>query len=245
MTEIATVVIDNLTPGLAARLSALTSSGANQFDPVRFRYIESMVQRAAQQPKNIGHLLESKVLAALTDYQSSFAQAQADATAVIAEIQTRFPDDHARAQALFEACQFKGLTRLRARLERASKPDALVELGNLLMQDRPAGGDSQQQACFDDIVKQQELDIVNSLSPHQEDSLGELRSIGGFRKAQAKLNADKLVTRAIAECPDDCGPLNPHMLAIRSLSVMRDISPQYLNRFVTYIDNFLWLEQVE
>jgi hypothetical protein len=35
------------------------------------------------------------------------------------------------------------------------------------------------------------------------------------------------------------------MLAIRSLSTMQDISPAYLNRFISYVDTLFWLEQAD
>jgi hypothetical protein len=35
------------------------------------------------------------------------------------------------------------------------------------------------------------------------------------------------------------------MLATRSLSAMRRLSPEYLSRFVSYIDTLLWLQCAE
>ena len=58
-----------------------------------------------------------------------------------------------------------------------------------------------------------------------------------------KLNADKLVTQSIKHAPENAGPLNPQMLVIHSLATMRDLSPHYMSRFVSYIDTLMWLEQ--
>ncbi|MEC8427979.1 MAG: DUF2894 domain-containing protein, partial [Pseudomonadota bacterium] len=71
----------------------------------------------------------------------------------------------------------------------------------------------------------------------------ELRALTPLRESWAKLNAEKLVMRSINEGPENAGPLNPHYLAIRSLSNMRDLSPHYLNRFVAYMETLLWLEK--
>ena len=60
-----------------------------------------------------------------------------------------------------------------------------------------------------------------------------------------ELNADKVVNQALAEVPESAGPLNPQRLATRSLETMRDLSPHYLSRFVSYIDTLFWLEQAE
>jgi hypothetical protein len=64
-----------------------------------------------------------------------------------------------------------------------------------------------------------------------------------FRKTWSKLYSDRLVARAMKERPENAGPLNSEMLATRSLFIMRQLSPSYLNRFVSYIDTLLWLER--
>ncbi len=44
--------------------------------------------------------------------------------------------------------------------------------------------------------------------------------------------------------PENAGPLNSHHLVHRSLLLMRDLSPEYLNRFMTYVDTLLWVDQL-
>ena len=68
-------------------------------------------------------------------------------------------------------------------------------------------------------------------------------SVQQFREALAKRAYDKLATRAISEGPEAPGPLNPQALVIRTLAALRELSPDYLNRFVSYADTLLWLEQ--
>ena len=71
----------------------------------------------------------------------------------------------------------------------------------------------------------------------------ELRSLAPFRKTLAALATDQLVAREQRGGPADSGPLNPQMLAIRSLESMQALSPQYLARFVTYLDALFWLDR--
>ena len=60
------------------------------------------------------------------------------------------------------------------------------------------------------------------------------------------MGTSTLGTRRERIClPQNPGPLNPQMLAIKSLSTMRELSPDYLNRFVSYVDTLLWLERSE
>ena len=63
-----------------------------------------------------------------------------------------------------------------------------------------------------------------------------------FRKQLGKISVQKQVTQAIAQAPQNAGPINSHMLVLRSLGLMRDLSPDYLNRFMSYVDTLLILE---
>lgn len=73
----------------------------------------------------------------------------------------------------------------------------------------------------------------------------ELKSIRYFRETWSKLSVDKQLAQAIAQGPENAGPLNSHQLVLRSLAVMRDIAPNYLNRFMSYADTLLWLDQAD
>ena len=75
-------------------------------------------------------------------------------------------------------------------------------------------------------------------------SPGELKTLRYFRSTWSKLSADRRLTQSLAKMPQNAGPLNSHHLVHRSLMLMRDLSPEYLNRFMSYVDALLWLEQV-
>jgi hypothetical protein len=99
-------------------------------------------------------------------------------------------------------------------------------------------------------------DLVRSIAHHAPepgaatsgDTSGtrtELKSVRQFRNTWSKLSADKQVAKALVQAPKNAGPINSHMLVLRSLALMREISPDYLNRFMTYADSLLCLEQHE
>jgi hypothetical protein len=71
----------------------------------------------------------------------------------------------------------------------------------------------------------------------------ELKSVRQFRNTWSKLSADKQLNLALAQAPKNAGPINSHMLVLRSLALMREAAPDYLNRFVSYADTLLCLEQ--
>ena len=45
----------------------------------------------------------------------------------------------------------------------------------------------------------------------------------------------------MASGPQNAGPINPHMLVLRALGLLREISPDYLNRFMVHLDTLLCL----
>jgi len=72
---------------------------------------------------------------------------------------------------------------------------------------------------------------------------GESPRVQQFRKTLSKLSVQKQVSHAIAQAPQNAGPINSHMLVLRSLGLMRELSPDYLNRFMAYVDTLLCLEE--
>lgn len=71
---------------------------------------------------------------------------------------------------------------------------------------------------------------------------GELKSVREFKRTVAKQQAQDQVLRAVEMGPENAGPLNSHMLVLRSLSLMRELSPDYLQRFLSHAGALLWLD---
>lgn len=63
-----------------------------------------------------------------------------------------------------------------------------------------------------------------------------------FRKQLGQIRVQTQVAQAIAQAPLNAGPINSHMLVLRSLCLMREASPDYLGRFMAYLDTLLCLE---
>jgi hypothetical protein len=64
-----------------------------------------------------------------------------------------------------------------------------------------------------------------------------------FKKQLGQISVQKQVRQAIAQAPQNAGPINSHMLVLRSLGLMRDASPDYLNRFMAHVDTLLRLDE--
>lgn len=105
---------------------------------------------------------------------------------------------------------------------------ALAELIDHIARHAPALGDG---AAANDVVP--------GLAPAPE-----LKTLRYFKSTWSRLSADRRLTQSLAKVPENAGPLNSHHLVHRSLLLMRDLSPEYLNRFMTYVDTLLWVDQV-
>jgi hypothetical protein len=70
----------------------------------------------------------------------------------------------------------------------------------------------------------------------------EMKSVQRFRETWSRISAVDQVDKAIVRGPENAGPLNSHMLVLRSLGLMREISPDYLRRFLGQVETLLWLE---
>lgn len=71
----------------------------------------------------------------------------------------------------------------------------------------------------------------------------ELRSAQAFRETWSRICAEDDVAQAVQRGPENAGPLNSHMLVLRTLGLMHGLSPDYLRRFMAHADTLLWLDE--
>lgn len=65
-----------------------------------------------------------------------------------------------------------------------------------------------------------------------------------FRKIWAGLRTENQLRQSLGQVPQNAGPLNSNSLVHRSLSLMRELSPGYLQHFLSYVDTLSWMEQL-
>lgn len=70
-------------------------------------------------------------------------------------------------------------------------------------------------------------------------------TLGYLRTTWSRLSADRRLTQSLAKVPENAGPLNSQHLVHRSLTLMRELSPEYLHHFMAHVDALLWLEQTD
>ncbi|MGA8392635.1 MAG: DUF2894 domain-containing protein, partial [Burkholderiaceae bacterium] len=79
--------------------------------------------------------------------------------------------------------------------------------------------------------------------PGDSDARPDLASVRRFRETWQRITAEDQVAEAVERGPANAGPLNSHRLALRTLGLLRDLSPDYLRRFLSHVETLQWLEQ--
>jgi len=67
-------------------------------------------------------------------------------------------------------------------------------------------------------------------------------ALDGLRRASVGARARSQLRQALEQAPQDAGPLNSAQLVHRALVLMRDVSPDYLQAFMGYVDALAWLD---
>ncbi len=85
---------------------------------------------------------------------------------------------------------------------------------------------------------------ANTAKPAQHaPASGELKTVRYFRSTWSRLRVDQQMSQALAGVPDQAGPLNTQRLLHQALTLMRQASPDYTQRFMSQVEALLWLEQ--
>ena len=211
---------------LLQQVAELRESGADRFDPVRFRYIEALAQRAHSAREPLGEQLTEKSAQALQTYLGARAEACAA---------------NEQSKVLLPSSTVTALAALRRDLNagQATPLSAISDFEQQLQGQEVEllQGALSASAVIEESVPKPASDALDS--PAQP-----LKASQTMRAHLQRRAAEKRIDLAIAEGPESPGPLNPQMLAIKALTIMRDISPQYLNRYVSYLDTLFWVEQL-
>jgi Protein of unknown function (DUF2894) len=197
--------IDNGLATAAATMAEWRSQGADRRAPVRFRFIEIMAARAAQQQGDSRRILQARVAALIAAYGA----------------------DHARPA--------------------SAKPD--IEIETEASTAPPAPERSADRSPLADLVNH----IARHAAPHARpaasdaapalETLPELKALTFFKGTWSRLKADQRLSQSRIKLPENAGPLNSHHLVHQALTLMRELSPVYLDRFMCQIDTLTWLDR--
>lgn len=215
----------------ASQIAALRQRGGERFDPVRFRFIEGVARRLPAQPAAVREILGDRLRQALAEYGERFGQAQSAARDTAVRLTAQFPAAAEELARLGAAGDFGGLRRCAGRLEKQGQVAPLAELVRRLAQPAPADGGTAPDG------------LPGMAAGQAAAAPSELRSLSYFRDTWSKLSVDRQLNQALAQGPENAGPLNSHLLVLLSLQRLRELAPDYLNRLMSHVDALLWLDQ--
>ena len=197
-----------------SELDVMASEGRDPWDPVRFHYIEVLARRHEAAEGLVRQVLADKLQQALSDYTDAAERAK------------RAP--HAA----------KGALRSAGTPSIIIKPSCppLARLNRYI--ESRTQGEADESTASSSIT----ATTLGNLHGRPHDR-PEMKSLRGFRESWSRIAAEQQVDKAVGRGPENAGPLNSHLLVLRSLGLMRDLSPDYLRRFLSHLDCLLWLDQ--
>lgn len=211
-----------LTSGLdaSALLQAWRDQGDDRLDPVGFHLIEALARRAADHGGAVRQRLDARLAQLMQAYAERVA---GDKLAVMAETATNADANDIAAASHCPAAARPAPTVTPTPRQRGP----LADLAAFLAYPGEAGDDP------DAIAAQ-----------GRRDAYPDLPALDYFREVWSGLSADRQVRQSQEQVHKNAGPLNSNQLVHRALTLMRELSPGYLQQFVAYTETLTWMEQV-
>ena len=197
------------------------------YDPPRLHGAEQLLARAEQQRPAVQAPLLRRAAALLNDYQQACENSGDGESRLATIVSTR---------------------RQQLAQRRSGAASALRALQRELNSETVTPSESAESTSpISALLRQQELSLLGGMDDSNAESRSsepprELRALRLLRSRQRHQDIEQRIDQAIQNAPEDPGPLNPQMLAIRALSNMRERSPAYLKQFVGYLDTLMWLD---
>jgi hypothetical protein len=119
---------------------------------------------------------------------------------------------------------------------------ALTELAQRLAKTQPASSDDETPRAATPLTALNHY-LRGLKPPGDSEARTDLASVRRFRETWQRITAEDQVAEAVERCPANAGPLNSHRLVLRTLALLRDLSPDYLRRFLSQVETLQWLEQ--
>ncbi|RWA51970.1 hypothetical protein AU476_19695 [Cupriavidus sp. UYMSc13B] len=204
---------------IRAQLDAWQASGADQADPVRFRLMQALARRSAGHSGAVRGLLDERLRGLVAAYA--------------AIVQRYRGQDSDVADGAAPSTPTSGPTSGPTASPTASALGALVH--DITARARPAvavaSNDARSHTPVPAHAPQSDAPLVDALADY-------------FRETWARVSVEQHFRLSLERVPENAGPLNTDHLVHRSLSLMREMSPEYLRHFLSYVEGMSWLEQL-
>lgn len=227
--------VDDVAARAQHTLDAWRERGADRLDPVRFRFIDALRRRAAAHGGDARRLLDARLAALIDAYAADLRRAESNGDAC----------ECAEAPAPAPASSTSPAPTPAAPSTTTTSPAASSPA-------EPARGPL---AALLDYIGSRERPTASApdetrAAPASSTASGrvalraEPELLDYFRETWSKLSADSQLRASLEQVPKNAGPLNSSSLVHRSLSLMRELSPEYLRQFLSYVDALSWLQQM-
>ncbi|KAA1176017.1 DUF2894 domain-containing protein [Marinobacter salinexigens] len=197
------------------QIAQLRQAGADQADPVRFRYLEALDRRLREREQKRG-LEDRKAWGRLLEGLKQFGSQHLGT-----------PDQPEQGH---PTPQTSPLTQLLDLLNSQQPEPARTSSSPLMGLLADYGTDA-----FD---KEQPEEATTANAPRQ------LKAMARVKARQGELSLEHRIQAAIEHAPANAGPMNAHRLVSRAILEMQRLSPDYLRRFASYADTLLALEKL-
>lgn len=245
---------------LNQQLCQLRESGAALVDPVVWAYIVALHQRLPTLKGRRLELAQRRLVRAIDQFTATREELLEQVDDCLRALPLLSAPQSAHCAELREQGDLRGLLRYvrecRRRFEHSHLVDELAALRRAL--DASLEIEVVGLSEVDKKLRAQQREILTSLSDDSDLSSQTVDPVSAQSSAPSSLKSIKLlqqrseqgsvaqrVEQAIQRSPESPGPLNPQMLAIKALTQMRDLSPQYLQRYIAYLDTLFWLDEVD
>ena len=221
---------------LSERIDSLQAQGAEQFDPAAFCFLQRQQQRLAQ----LRHT-SPRTLARLAGAVSQLEQHMARSQQAVEQHWNR--DAQPQLTPLYEQHDFKALLR---QLAPAQAPSPLAEVIAQLRQNGDPTPEPANRDPLRALLQEQEGNLLEDESPAPQpinDGPRELKALSRVRAGQQQQRKRRRIEDALTQTPSDAGPLNSHRLVTRAITALQELSPAYLDHFVSYVDTLMVLEK--
>ncbi|MCI2262783.1 DUF2894 domain-containing protein [Xanthomonas indica] len=220
----------------ADRLAAWRAQHAERLDPLRFRFLEALVRRTEAQQGKAREMLEQKLSALLDAYAAALAAAP--------------PDTGDTADAAARSAQPSPLGALLAEHRSAASTSTSTSTSNVATESDAAPGLG---ANTGTGTTTEPLTAAASPADAAPSSAAaparivapQLPAVEDARRLWTELRSRSQLRQSLQPAPADAGPLNSGVLVHRALTLMRTLSPGYLQHFLSYVDALSWLQQLQ
>ncbi|MBB6367733.1 hypothetical protein FHR56_002898 [Xanthomonas sacchari] len=214
------------------RLAAWRTQHAERLDPLRFRFLEALARRTEAQRGKARELLEQKLSALLDAYAAALA-ATPQNTGDTADAAAHSAQPSPLGALLAEHRSAAVASASNVATESDAAPGLGADTGTGTTTEPLTAAASPADAASSSAAAPARL--VAPQLPAVEDA----------RRLWTELRSRSQLRQSLQPAPADAGPLNSGVLVHRALTLMRTLSPGYLQHFLSYVDALSWLQQLQ